>query len=224
MSTAVAWPVLGSGRRNTMGRSDLESHWERVYRTRRPDQVSWYCPHLETSLQLIKQSMPNRSGRIIDVGGGDSTLVDDLLAKGYRDIHVLDFSATALAVARHRLGPRAGDVQWLCGGVTRYPLAPSSYDLWHDRAVFHFLTSREERAAYVRQAARAVRPGGHVIVAAFGPQGPTRCSGLKVARYSPEALHAELGAEFHLLSHSVEMHRTPAGVEQQFVYCLYALL
>jgi SAM-dependent methyltransferase len=199
---------------------DSQSHWDHVYRTKRADQVSWYRPHLEISLQLIGEAVPGGKGRVIDVGGGESTLVDDLVAMGYGQVDVLDLSATALQVARQRLGAAAGRVQWHCGDVTRYPFEPACFDVWHDRAVFHFLTRPEDRAAYVRQVARSVKPGGHVIVAAFGPQGPTRCSGLDVVRYSADALHAEFGVEFKLLRHVDEAHRTPAGVEQQFVYCL----
>jgi len=202
------------------GRSDPASHWETVYRTRRADQLSWYRPHLETSLQLIERVLPDRGGRIIDVGGGASTLVDDLLARGYRNIDVLDLSASALALDRQRLGARAAEINWLCGDVTQYPLAAASYALWHDRAVFHFLTRPEDRAAYARQATLAVRPGGYLIVAAFGPQGPTRCSGLDVVRYTPGALRAEFGAAFDLVDHLTELHETPAGAGQQFVYCL----
>ena len=197
-----------------------QSHWDNVYRTRRADQVSWYRPHLEISLRLIGEALPEGKGRIIDVGGGESTLIDDLLAMGYRAVDVLDLSETALQVARQRLGTLANRVQWHCGDVTRYPLEPACFDLWHDRAVFHFLTRPEDRAAYVRQVASAVKPGGHVIVAAFGPQGPTRCSGLEVVRYSADELHEQFGVEFRLLKHVTELHRTPAGVEQQFVYCL----
>lgn len=197
-----------------------ESHWDEVYRNKRANQVSWYRPHLETSLQLIREALPDLSGRIIDVGAGESTLVDDLLAGGYQRIDVLDLSATALGVAQQRLGPLAGRVRWLVGDVTLYPLEPCAYDLWHDRAVFHFLTSPVDRAAYVRQMARSVKPGGHVIIATFGPAGPERCSGLDVVRYSAQALHAELGDGVRLVRHLAEVHRTPAGVDQQFVYCL----
>ena len=197
-----------------------QSHWDQVYRTRRADQVSWYRPHLEISLQLIAEALPGGKGRIIDVGGGESTLVDDLLAMGYRAVDVLDLSETALQVTRQRLGVSASLVQWHCGDVTRYRLEPACFDLWHDRAVFHFLSRPEDRAAYVRQVARSVKPGGHVIVAAFGPQGPTHCSGLEVVRYSADELHEQFGVEFQLLKHVTELHRTPAGVEQQFVYCL----
>jgi SAM-dependent methyltransferase len=199
---------------------DPASHWDEVYQSKRADQVSWYRPHLDTSLQLIAQVAPQPGARIVDVGGGESTLVDDLLARGYRHIDVLDLSETALAVARRRLGASGDRVGWIRADVTSHPFETARYDVWHDRAVFHFLTRPEDRRAYVQQVARAVRPGGHVIVAAFGPQGPTRCSGLDIVRYDPGSLHDAFGVDFNLLQHSVEIHRTPAGSDQQFVYCL----
>jgi len=194
-------------------------HWERVYRTKQPTQVSWYAPHLETSLRLIEDATPDREAAIVDVGGGEATLVDDLLDRGYRQVSVLDVSATALDVAKARLGERAGAVDWVCGDVAVFPFPRHHYDVWHDRAVFHFLTDPKDRAAYVRQVARAVKPGGHLIVATFGPEGPTKCSGLDVVRYGPDALHDEFGASFRLLKHLTEIHQTPAGATQQFTYC-----
>ena len=198
---------------------DTKSHWDKVYRTKRPNEVSWYRPHLEVSLQLIEEAAPNRDAQIIDVGGGESTLVDDLLTRGYRNVSVLDVSATALDVAKERLGDRGDAVNWLCGDVTTIALTRHHYDVWHDRAVFHFLTAPTDRAAYVRQVARAVRPGGHVIVATFGPEGPTQCSGLNVVRYDPNSLHSEFGTSFQLVKHHTELHQTPAGSIQQFTYC-----
>lgn len=200
--------------------SDLRSHWETVYRTKDPTRVSWYRAHLDLSLALITAAVPDRAARIIDVGGGGSTLVDDLLTEGYRNIDVLDLSQAALDGSRQRLGDRAAGVGWLRGDVTTYPFGRDRYDLWHDRAVFHFLTDEGPRRAYVHQVASAVKPGGHVLVAAFGPDGPTQCSGLPVARYDAAALHDEFGPAFTMLEHRVELHRTPAGSEQQFVYCL----
>jgi SAM-dependent methyltransferase len=198
---------------------DAREHWERVYLTKRPTQVSWYAPHLDTSLRLIEDAAPNRHAAIVDVGGGEATLVDDLLDRGYRRVSVLDVSATALDVAKARLGERASAVDWLCGDVAKFPFPRHHYDVWHDRAVFHFLTDPKDRAAYVRQVARAVKPGGNVIVATFGPEGPTKCSGLDVVRYGPDTLHDEFGARFRLLRHLTEIHRTPAGATQQFTYC-----
>ena len=198
---------------------DPKAHWDNVYRTRKPSEVSWYRPHLEVSIELIGEAAPGRDAHIIDVGGGEATLVDDLLVRGYRNVTVLDLSPTALAVARERLGPDAGRVAWLCGDVTTFAFAEHRYDVWHDRAVFHFLTDPQARAAYVRQAARAVKPGGHVIVATFGPEGPTKCSGLEVVRYDAAMLHGEFGPGFLREQHRTELHRTPAGSIQQFVYC-----
>ena len=198
---------------------DTRSHWERVYTTKQPHEVSWYRPHLEISLALVQAGAPDRDARIIDVGGGESTLVDDLLAQGRRHLTVLDVSSTALNVAKARTGPAAEYADWRCGDVTSVSLPERHYDVWHDRAVFHFLTTHAQRAAYVRQVKRSVKPGGHLIVATFGPEGPTTCSGLEVVRYGPEALHNEFGAAFRLERHLTELHRTPWGVTQQFVYC-----
>jgi len=198
---------------------DPKQHWEKVYRTKRPTEVSWYRPHLEVSLQLIEEAASNRDAQIVDVGAGESTLVDDLLAIGYRNLYALDFSATALDVAKARLGANAGKINWLCGDVLTFSFTPHQFDVWHDRAVFHFLTDANDRAAYVRQVAHSVKPGGHVIVAAFGPEGPTKCSGLEVVRYEPEALHGEFGTGFRLVKHHTELHQTPLGSTQQFTYC-----
>jgi 2-polyprenyl-3-methyl-5-hydroxy-6-metoxy-1,4-benzoquinol methylase len=193
-------------------------HWENVYRTKQPDEVSWYRPHLDTSLALIEAAVPDRDARIIDVGGGASTLVDDLLARGYRNLSVLDLSSAALDISKARLGEGAQRVDWRCGDVRTAQLPANEYDLWHDRAVFHFLTSAEDRAAYVRQIQRSVKPGAHVIVATFGPEGPTKCSGLDVVRYAPDALRGELGPRFRLVQHRTERHETPAGRIQPFTY------
>lgn len=156
---------------------------------------------------------------IIDVGGGESTLVDDLLARGYQNISVLDVSQTAIDVTRKRLEEAAECVHWIVGDVTKVALEAKAYDVWHDRAVFHFLTSNQERAAYVERVARAVRTGGHVIVGTFGPEGPTKCSGLEVMRYDAESLHGEFGRRFRLVESSKELHETPFGATQQFLYC-----
>jgi 2-polyprenyl-3-methyl-5-hydroxy-6-metoxy-1,4-benzoquinol methylase len=198
---------------------DTKSHWDRVYRTKQPDEVSWYRPHLEISLQLIDGAAPNRNAQIIDVGGGESTLVDDLLAREYRNVSVLDVSSTALQVTKDRLGASANQVNWLCGDVTTFGFSRHHFDVWHDRAVFHFLTDAKDRVAYVRQVAHAVKSGGHVIVATFGPEGPTMCSGLDIVRYDANALHGEFGAGFRLVKHFTELHKTPAGSIQQFIYC-----
>ncbi|HEY3443643.1 MAG TPA: class I SAM-dependent methyltransferase [Paludibaculum sp.] len=198
---------------------DAQSHWERIYAQKAPDQVSWYRPHLEMSMALIERANPSRSASIIDVGGGESTLVDDLLAHGYSDITVLDISQAAIDANRRRLGPAAESVRWLAADITQLSLETATYDVWHDRAVFHFLTAEWDRAAYVRQVLRAVRPGGHVIVSTFGPEGPTKCSGLDVVRYDAGSLHSAFGPHFRLLESTKELHDTPFGTVQQFVYC-----
>ena len=203
---------------------DARAHWEKVYHGKPPDAFSWYRPHLETSLDLIERAAADRSASILDVGGGESTLVDDLLARGYHNVTVLDISPTALEVTKARLGPLAEQVHWIAAGLLEAAfLARHSYDIWHDRAVFHFLTSDDERAAYVQQALRAVKPGGHVIVSTFGPEGPQRCSGLDVVRYDAGSLHDQFGRRFQLLESRQELHRTPCGTTQQFLYCYCVL-
>ncbi|HEX8964273.1 MAG TPA: class I SAM-dependent methyltransferase [Rhodocyclaceae bacterium] len=196
-----------------------KDHWENVYSTKPTTGVSWFQQHAAQSLRLIEATGLAKSAAIIDVGGGASTLVDDLLAQGYSSLAVLDISAKALEAAQARLGAAAARVNWLVGDITEMELPAQAYDLWHDRAVFHFLTSPEQRAAYVRSVLRAVKPGGHVIVSTFAEDGPLQCSGLPVMRYSADGLHAEFGAPFELLRHEKEAHRTPSGGTQQFVYC-----
>ena len=198
---------------------DTKTHWEKVYTTKAPDQLSWYRPHLETSIVLIERSVSDPSASIIDIGGGESTLVDDLLARGFHNVAVLDVSQAAIDATKQRLGQVAGRVQWVTADITGVQLHPAAYDVWHDPAVFHFLTAPEQRAAYVRQVARSVKAGGHVIVSTFGPEGPTKCSGLDVVRYDAESLHEEFGTRFRLVESSKELHETPFGTTQQFLYC-----
>jgi ubiquinone/menaquinone biosynthesis C-methylase UbiE len=197
----------------------MKDHWEKVYTTKAVTEVSWFQEHAELSLRLIRDAGVEASASIIDVGGGASTLVDDLLAHGYRNPTVLDLSRAALAAAQRRLGNRAADVKWVEGNVLEANFPSHVFDVWHDRAVFHFLTTEEERHAYVEQVLRAVKQGGLVIVATFAEDGPDRCSGLPVQRYSAEGLHAEFGEPFVLLGHEKESHHTPGGSEQKFVYC-----
>ena len=198
---------------------DAQNHWDKIYTEKAPTAVSWYRAHLETSLELIERVAANRSRSIIDVGGGESTLVDDLLARGYEDVTVLDVSIAAIDANRKRLGDASERVRWLVADITHGDLQPSRYDVWHDRAVFHFLTAPGDRVAYIRQVASAVKNGGYVIVSTFGPEGPTKCSGLEVVRYDAGSLHREFGAHFRLLGSSKELHQTPFGTTQQFLYC-----
>ena len=198
---------------------DTKTHWEKVYKTKAPDAVSWYRPHLETSLTLIERAADGLQASIIDVGGGESTLADDLLARGYQNITVLDISEAAIDVCKNRMGAAAGRIHWLIADVTGAELDTRTYDIWHDRAVFHFLTEPEQRAAYVRNVARSVKRDGHVIVSTFGPEGPMKCSGLDVVRYDADSLHDQFGVRFRLVESSEELHRTPFGTTQQFLYC-----
>ncbi len=194
-------------------------HWQAVYEKKRADEVSWYRPHLDHSLAFIRSCNLPHDARIVDVGGGASTLVDDLVADGYGNVAVIDLAEPALAVARERLGPRGSSVDWIVGDATTPLCADGSVDFWHDRAVFHFLTDDAARAAYLAQVRRSVRSGGHVLVATFGLDGPDRCSGLPVARYDADGIHDVFGATFEKVGDAAELHETPWGTVQAFVYC-----
>lgn len=196
-----------------------KKHWEQVYSSKPDNSVSWFQEHAKLSLRLIRETGIHKSAAIIDIGGGTSTLVDDLLLDGYSSLTVLDLSATALAAARKRLGSRAYKIEWLEENITNALLHAYAYDIWHDRAVFHFLTTPEERQAYIKTVLRSVKPGGHVIVATFAEDGPTQCSGLPVIGYNADQLHSVFGTSFKLLEHEKEEHLTPSGVIQKFIYC-----
>ncbi|MFL9966629.1 class I SAM-dependent methyltransferase [Paraburkholderia sediminicola] len=203
---------------------DGKEHWEGVYRNKAADAVSWYRSHLDTSLRLIDENAPDRNAAIIDVGGGESTLVDDLLQRGYRNLTVLDMSAVALGTAKQRLGSIAEQVTWVESDIMVVDLPEHRYDVWHDRAVFHFLTEQSQRDAYTRMLTRALKPGGRVVIATFGPLGPNRCSGLDVRRYDVQLLSDEFGPGFELVTSTLEDHHTPAGSSQQFLYCCFRKL
>jgi ubiquinone/menaquinone biosynthesis C-methylase UbiE len=196
-----------------------KSHWENVYSAKPPERVAWYSPHLHTSLAMIANTALGVSARVIDIGGGASTLVDDLLVQGYQQIAVLDLSSAALSAARSRLGAYASKVKWIEGDVKTLELPPDYYDVWHDRAVFHFLTEARDREKYMENMQRTLKNDGDVIIATFSPEAPPKCSGLEVQRYTPELLQTELGEGFELLQHKSELHITPGGVEQMYVYC-----
>lgn len=198
---------------------DIKTHWEHIYERKGPTQVSWYQEHAGLSLQYIRNTRIQKTGHIIDVGGGASTLVDDLIADGFQHISILDISEAALQFARQRLGVKAHQVNWIEADITQADLSYQAYDVWHDRAVFHFLTQPIDRQRYIDTVRHAVRPGGHVIVATFATDGPDHCSGLEVARYSTESLHGEFGGDFELVSSSPETHHTPFSTEQKFIYC-----
>lgn len=199
--------------------TSTEQHWDSVYKTKAPERVSWFRPHLDRSLQFIEAAGLARDASILDVGGGASTLVDDLLDRGNSNVSVLDLSAEALETSRKRLGERASRVRWIQGDILGASLPEHACDFWHDRAVFHFLTSPADREKYVALARRSLKPGGHIVIATFGPQGPEKCSGLEVVRFTAEGIHAEFGDDFAAVGDSREMHSTPWGSEQEFVYC-----
>ena len=199
---------------------DPRAHWETIYRTKDVHEVSWFQSEARRSLDLITRISADRAAPIIDVGAGASVLVDDLLVAGYRDVSVLDLSEAALKISRDRLGADSSRVKWMRADVLRSRLDQSAYAVWHDRAVFHFLTDAADRQAYVEQVRRAVKPGGYVLVATFAEDGPEYCSGLPVVRYSAEGLHSEFGSDFRLIKSEHEDHRTPGGTEQSFLYCL----
>lgn len=191
--------------------------WDNIYRAKDADEVSWYQSHPTVSLALIDEVGPRRDAPILDVGGGTSVLVDRLLQRGYSDLTVLDVSAHALETSRRRLRAHAGRVHWVHADVLTW-IPARRFTLWHDRAVFHFLTVPAERATYRELAASAVIPGGHLIVGTFASDGPRSCSGLPVARYSPDALAERLGPAFTPVASRREHHRTPAGVDQPFTW------
>lgn len=197
---------------------EQRAHWEAVYRTKTATETSWYQPVLQRSLALIQAAAVPPGAAILDVGGGASTLVDHLLAAGFADVTVLDIAPTALAQARARLGAKAACVQWIAADITTWQ-PTRRYVLWHDRAVFHFLIDPAVRARYLDALRAALAPGGDVVIATFGPEGPTRCSGLDVQRYSTATLSAVLGPAFRLMRSQLEEHVTPAGTKQQFLYC-----
>lgn len=193
-------------------------HWNAVYEGKPAEDVSWFQPQALLSLELIAASGAARSAAILDVGAGASRLVDGLLARGYSDLTVLDIAESALAVTRTRLS--GAPVHFVVADVTTWK-APRPYDLWHDRAVFHFLTSESQRHAYREALVRAVPVGGHAIIATFAADGPARCSGLPVQRYSSDALAAELAGVLRPLDVRAEHHRTPQGTAQSFIYVLF---
>lgn len=197
---------------------DLRAHWDQVYRAKKPAEVSWHQANAEQSLQLIRR-FGNVGARIIDIGAGASQLIDSLLDLGYPRPVLLDISAAAFEHTKARLGPRAERVEWIVADVTQNPeLSP--VDVWHDRAVLHFLTDALTQRAYARLAARTVRSGGHVIIGTFAPDGPERCSGLPVSRHDGQSVASLLGPDFELLDEEREVHKTPSGTEQRFCWSI----
>ncbi|KQT17839.1 MULTISPECIES: class I SAM-dependent methyltransferase [Bradyrhizobium] len=197
--------------------SDRSAHWENVYLTKGEAEVSWFQNSPATSLDLIRAATPDHGAAIIDIGGGASRLVDALLQDGYRDVSVLDLSANALDAAKKRIGGAASMVDWIVADATTWQPA-KTYEVWHDRAAFHFLTDPRDRAAYVERLRSAVAPGGNVIIATFAPDGPEKCSGLPVQRHDSASLAAALGPEFELVETRSETHHTPWDSTQAFQF------
>jgi trans-aconitate methyltransferase len=204
-----------------MNAANRQAHWEKVYNTKRENEVSWFQENPAPSLDLIAKAGATAVSSVIDVGGGASRLVDALVENGFRDVTVLDLSEAALMAAKARLLSRAEQVQWVVADVTEWEPRGLIYDIWHDRAAFHFLTEERDRTAYVARLVEAVKPGGHAIIATFAPDGPERCSGLPVARYDAESLRLVVGDAFKLIETLRHEHRTPWGSEQHFQFSLF---
>ena len=200
-----------------MTASERQAHWQNVYLSKGEQQVSWTQADPQPSLGLIEKFAPGRDASIIDVGGGASRLVDALLARGFAAITVLDLSEAALQSAQARLGGRGATVQWIAADATAWQPA-QSFDIWHDRAAFHFLVEQSDRAGYIERLNAGVKPGGHAIIATFAPDGPEKCSGLQVQRYDPESLSRTIGSAFDLVEHQGHRHVTPWGAVQSFQF------
>lgn len=196
---------------------DRKAHWQNIYREKSALDVSWYQKKPALSLALIRNTQLASDDSIIDVGGGASMVVDHLCKEGFTNLTVLDISENALLSAKKRLGDSAKRIEWFEADITQF-IAPRPFSLWHDRAVFHFLRDQADRTRYVGALKAALRPGGHLIIAAFAIGGPEKCSGLEIVQYDAEKLIAELGADFKLLEESSEVHMTPANKEQKFTY------
>lgn len=197
-----------------------KEHWDRIYETKEPQELTWFQRSPTVSQRMLELAGATVQSSVIDIGGGAARLADYLLAHGYERVTVLDVSSVALGHSRRRLGPDAERVRWIVGDVLEVAL-PEKYDIWHDRAVFHFLTDPSDRRRYSEQLFDALEPSGHAIIATFAEDGPERCSGLPCVRYSPHSLEAELGrSRFRLVTSIKEAHRTPRGTEQRFQYSL----
>lgn len=199
---------------------DRSAHWNETYSSKAENQVSWFQVMPERSLELITAAAPDRAAPIIDIGGGASRLADALLAQGYSDVTVLDIAETGLAKTKARLGADSQKIAWIVADITQWQ-PPRSWQVWHDRAVFHFLTDPAAQDAYIAALKRGTAPGSTVIIATFALDGPERCSGLPVQRYSPATLATRLGADFALYAESAESHATPFGTTQQFQYAAF---
>jgi SAM-dependent methyltransferase len=197
-----------------------KQHWERIYKKNKPDELSWYQNYPDVSLKLINATGIGTVGNIIDVGGGTSKLAGKLLDQGYTSLTVLDISGSSIEKAKLQYGEKSKHITWIEADVTKFNF-PEIFDIWHDRAVFHFLTDPMDRRRYVASLHHALKPGGHLIISTFGLKGPPKCSGLNVVRYGAETLHKEFGDNFELIENFDEVHDTPSGVQQNFIYCRF---
>lgn len=195
-------------------------HWNEVYITKTEAELSWHQNDPSVAINLMKKAGLTTASAVIDIGAGTSRLMERLLDLGIRDLSALDLSESALAAARARLGEREKSVKWIVDDITKWE-PTQVYDIWHDRAVFHFLVNPKDRIAYSQRLSQSIVPDGHVIIATFATDGPEKCSGLAVARYSPTTLAHTLGADFSLLAHQFHVHKTPWGNPQSFQYSLF---
>jgi len=202
---------------------DKNQHWENVYQTKSSTEVSWYEPDPKQSLDLILQAAGESRVRVLDVGGGQSFLVDRLLDVGFANVAVLDISQTAIEATKARLGERASQVEWIVADITQRD-ALGEFDIWHDRAVFHFITDPDDRRHYVDLLKRSLPIDGHFIVGTFAKGGPEKCSGLTICQYDADTMQAELGSSFEPIKWCEYVHTTPSGKPQQFFYGLYKRL
>lgn len=199
---------------------DRKKHWEKIYQNKRTDDVSWYQPSPTTSLQFVEQFNLPKTSKIIDIGGGESFFVDYLLDLGYQDITVLDISEKALEKARKRLGERASNVKWIVSDATDF-MSAEKYDLWHDRAAFHFLTENMEIEKYIELAKSRIKPKGYLVIGAFSKQGPEKCSGIRVMQYSQQSMTYRLKNFFKIVKCITVDHKTPFDTIQNFIFCSF---
>ena len=203
-----------------MNDANRKAHWETVYTTKGENEVSWFQENPAPSLELIDLARPTPASAIVDIGGGASRLVDSLVARGFNRVTVLDISEAALEAAKARLGERASQVQWIVADVTKW-YATQTFDVWHDRAAFHFLADPADRSAYVTRMKQVIKPGGHAVIGTFAIDGPEKCSGLPVHRYDAASLANELGEGFELLESRRHEHSTPWNSVQRFQFCVF---
>lgn len=199
---------------------DRKKHWEKIYQTKALEEVSWYQSRPETSLEFFRYYDVPKTARIVDIGGGDSLLVDHLLAEGYQNISVLDISEAAIARAQQRLGAKAQQVTWMVADAASFS-PTEKYDFWHDRAAFHFLTEESEVNSYIRTAQQSISPGGILVVGTFSEKGPDKCSGITVKKYSETSMSERLKEYFEKIRCITVDHQTPSGTVQNFVFCSY---